>query len=309
MPISYNRHMRKLRSRMDTIMKNGPGRLASRKGTSIVEVVIAITLMSILSIVVAAILGAIATTTMTTAGRVDQLTQGDRATGYFASIVGKVPGTSIAALTSGSTGFTAGGVSYAATPAGIKPAAIAGDQMIVATSGTCFRLMYLKAKQELWSATSDSCASLGGTGFTSSQGALRGPNQDIGTFQPPVSSRLWDPVLDRFEQIKQGAVTDIDLRLLASGVVPVEETPIFTFRFVDQQLADTDQHAVYGAATPKPFYQSPNPFMLEPSNLVNLNMVEMSFRVLASASLPESKQPITPRSYSQSVFLGQLCAS
>jgi prepilin-type N-terminal cleavage/methylation domain-containing protein len=131
------------------------------------------------------------------------------------------------------------------TPAGILPPSWAGDQLVFASQGQCYRLMYIKRFRQLWLAESSSCSAL-----LNSQGLIRGPNQQIdGSWGPlPNSSSVYDPVLDRL-LASQAAPSGVRTFLLAEGLAAGSQ-PLFSYYRVDDSQITTDAEAALGSSNP-----------------------------------------------------------
>jgi hypothetical protein len=264
---------------------------------SLIEMVVVVALIGVVSSAVLVVLSSIYDGALRTNTRLEQIARSEDVLGGVNALLSRVrPDEGGAA--NGALGIQTDGLGtfngrVPATPAGVLPPSLAGDQLVFQSGGQCFRLFYRADQQILWLGITDTCAD------QTNAGALRGPNQT-----GAILSGFYDPVLDAL-----GAATErVDVPglvayPLARGVVPInDQTPIFTYRYPDLSAAATDREALLGSSNG--FYAGASG--LEQRTLISA--LEVQFAVLGNPDLPVAQQSISPKEYRQTIYLNQSCS-
>jgi prepilin-type N-terminal cleavage/methylation domain-containing protein len=261
--------------------------IKNQRGFNLVELSVTIVLLTVVGAAGLALFSAGYNTVSRTEERLQQIDRGERALGAINALLAQSDPSNLGLPTSGLPALSApGGSTIPATPAGLLPPSLSGQQMTFAAGQRCYRIFYRSGS--IWLAVANNCLALA----NNNSGLQRGPEQFTAVFSP--TQALYDPVLDLTANSQQRLITNsFTAYPLATGIAPLgPDQPLFSYKFLDFRNVQTSATGHLGDNLP--FYQQAN----ERNKII---AVELQFRVLADVG------NISDKEYRQVLYIGQSC--
>jgi len=323
------------------ILSRAKRRLCSqnRSGSSIIEMVIVVVMITIIANGILAIFIGLLGSTRDANNRLAQIEASLATGGAVASLLSQQQPTEVGVRVAASTPvpglFGAGNISANQ----LVPSTIGGDQIVARTIGGCQRFMYIERLQQIWlvSLNGDTnCSGMlnvaGPSPFQNGSlmsGLIRGPNQNVGgagitrlVSTDANYATLRDGVLDSITTTTLNgliagptpvtATNQFRFRLLASGVERYQGLPVF--RFFEENGAEigidtSDQKALLTSTPPVlggvfNLYNVPGNVPGNGSFAERLDYINLTFTVAATLESATSAKKVV----SQDIFVGQNCS-
>lgn len=245
---------------------------SNQRGTTLVEMLIVILIMSILSVGMVYLMTALFNSFTQGNQRYLQQTEQGTVVDFFQSKTAGVSASSDLALYEGN--------------GAVNPVSYAGDQIVFTAHGVCYRIFYLGYKRQLRAAaSSDGCGSIA---------PVRGPNQEVaggGYVETNPSAPDRDPVLDDLD----GGTSFV----LASNVTLSDGSTTPTGLNAPLRYYSADGRSQYendGAASS----DSSNPFYEDSSAVRSTGEIQLEFQVGAPI---EGAAMVPPQPFKLTLYL------
>jgi hypothetical protein len=297
-------------------------RLRNNQGTTIIEMVIVVMMITIISSAVLGVAVSLITSMQDSRQRLTQIESTLNVTGSVTSAASTTPASKFGYRPAGAATVPGIGTTTAGR---IMTSSLAGDQLVIDAPSGCQRYMFIERLKQIWVATTPnlSCTYspqpfFSGNG-SSLQQAIRGPNVTIAGNSPAApllpSNAYFDKALDSITENSPAQFkldNEIRLRRLASNVFLYDgDEPIFHFfESNGTEISNVlDQAAITAtpAGTPGVYqtYETPPNQLVAPVGFDSrLSYIRMIFEVNSSANGSGTSKLVN-----DDVNVGQICST